>query len=143
MTPFGQYIRRLRSEKNITLRQMAQDISVTPAYLSALEHGWRGLPQPSFIQQVCSYLEIWGEDAEYVRELVKISDPKISINTGGLTPKATEFANILAQNIHLLDDYTLEWMLHEIEGPQRRKNNQYIAPPSNLKLRSKAKNYTD
>ncbi len=139
MTPFGHYIRTLRTQKNITLRQMAKSLDITPAYLSALEHGWRGLPQPAFVQQICSFLDIWGEEAEYLMTLVKISNPKVTINTGGLTPKATEFANILAQNIHLLDDYTLEWMLHEIEGPQRRKNNQYILPPSNLRLRNKNK----
>ncbi len=139
MTPFGQYLRKYRATKNITLRQMAKALNVTPAYLSALEHGWRGKPQPAFIQQICSYLDIWGEEAQYLSELVQISDPKRTINTGGLTPKATEFVNVLAQNIHLLDEYTLEWLLHEIEAPQKRKNNQYMPPPSNLKLRMKYK----
>ncbi len=139
MTPFGHYIRKLRSEKKITLRKMAKELNVSPAYLSALEHGWRGIPQPALVQQICSYLDIWGEEAEYLIELVRISDPKITIDTGGLTPKATEFVNILAHNIHLLDDYTLEWLLHEMGSPQKRKNNQYLPPPSSFKLRMKYK----
>lgn len=130
MTPLGIYIRHLREDRNITLRQMAKALDVSPAYLSALEHGWRGLPQDMFIRQIGDFFELWGDDYERLLELVKISDPKISIDTGGLSPKATEFANILAKNINLLDDYTLEWLIQEIEGPQLRKNHEYITPPS-------------
>jgi transcriptional regulator with XRE-family HTH domain len=41
MTPFGQAIREMRDERSITQRQMANDLGVSPAYLSALEHGHR------------------------------------------------------------------------------------------------------
>ncbi len=130
MTPFGQYMRYLRQSRQITLKEMALELNLSSAYLSALEHGWRGAPQTVLIQQICRYFNLWGEEAQHLINLAKISDPKISVNTGGLSPKATELANILAQNIHLLDDETLEWILQEIQGPQKRLNNQYILPPS-------------
>ncbi|MFV0321487.1 MAG: helix-turn-helix domain-containing protein [Alphaproteobacteria bacterium] len=135
MTPLGIYIRHLREDRNITLRQMAKALDVSPAYLSALEHGWRGLPQDMLIRQIGDFFELWGDDAEHLLELVKISDPKVAIDTGGLSPKATEFANILAKNINLLDDYTLEWLIQEIEGPQMRQNHKYLTPPSVTKQR--------
>ncbi|MFV0431750.1 MAG: helix-turn-helix domain-containing protein [Alphaproteobacteria bacterium] len=130
MTPFGIYIRHLREERNITLRQMAKGLDVSAAYLSALEHGWRGVPQSMLIQQICTLLNLWGDEAEKLSTLAKISDPKVNIDTGGLSPKATEFANILAKNINLLDDYTLEWLIQEIQGPQQRESHRYKLPPS-------------
>ncbi|MEQ9683933.1 MAG: helix-turn-helix domain-containing protein [Rhodospirillales bacterium] len=42
MTPFGQKVRRLRKVHKITLKQFAQEMGVSSAYFSALEHGYRG-----------------------------------------------------------------------------------------------------
>ena len=42
MTPFGRRVRELRAERNITQKQMAADLGVSAAYLSALEKGNRG-----------------------------------------------------------------------------------------------------
>ncbi len=133
MTPFGQYIRFLREERGISLKVMADNLELSSAYLSALEHGWRGVPQMVLVQQICRFFDLWGEEAQYVIKLAQISSPKITINTGGLSPKATELSNVLAQNIHLLDDETLEWILQEIQGPQKRLNNQYFPPPSTFR----------
>ena len=44
MTPFGDRMRKLRSERGITLKEMAEALGVSSAYLSALEHGKRGRP---------------------------------------------------------------------------------------------------
>ena len=44
MTPFGDRMRQLRSERGVTLKEMADATGVSSAYLSALEHGKRGRP---------------------------------------------------------------------------------------------------
>ena len=44
MTPFGERMRDLRKAKGVTLKDMADAIGVSSAYLSALEHGKRGRP---------------------------------------------------------------------------------------------------
>lgn len=44
MTPFGKRLRELREERGVTQKEMAQALRVSPAYLSALEHGRRGQP---------------------------------------------------------------------------------------------------
>ncbi len=88
------------------------------------------------VQQICRFFDLWGEEAQHLLYLAQLSNPKITINTGGLSPKATELSNVLAQNIHLLDEETLEWILQEIQGPQKRLNNQYFLPPSSFKNRN-------
>ncbi len=44
MTPFGARLREIREARGMTLKSMAAAIGVSPAYLSALEHGRRGRP---------------------------------------------------------------------------------------------------
>ncbi len=43
--------------------------------------------------------------------LARLSHPKVTIDTSGLSPKATEFANELSLLIGRLDDATLEALL--------------------------------
>ena len=52
MTPFGREIRKMRSERGVTLSDMAKALQVSPAYLSALEHGKRGKPSIPMVNVV-------------------------------------------------------------------------------------------
>lgn len=108
MTPFGEAVRRLRAERGVTQRQMARALGVSPAYLSALEHGNRSEPSWEFIQRVIGYFNIIWDEAEELQILGSLSRPKVTIDTSGLTPKATEMANKLGSAIGHLDDATLE-----------------------------------
>lgn len=116
MTPFGEALRRLRSERGVTQRQMAKAIGVSPAYLSALEHGNRSEPSWEFIQRVIGYFNIIWDEAEELQTLAGLSRPKVTINTAGLAPKATEVANKLAAVIDRLDAQTLERIETLIDG---------------------------
>jgi len=116
MTPFGEKIRELREARGITLKQMAQDLGVSSAYFSALEHGHRGRPGSGLVQQICGYFELMWDEAEELRRLAELSHPRIVVDTSGLSPKATKLANVLAERIDKMDEETLEWVLAEIEG---------------------------
>ncbi len=111
MTPFGDKMRRLRTERNVTLKDMAKAIGVSPAYLSALEHGKRGRPGWHLIQRILSYLNIIWDEAEDVVRLARVSHPRIAIDTSGLNPKATELANRLADDVGKLDEAALDELL--------------------------------
>ena len=99
MTPFGEKLRRLRRKNNITQQQMARDLGVSAAYLSALEHGRRGQPSWALVQAIIGYFNIIWEEAEDLQELARLSHPRIAIDTSGLTPIATELVNRLAREI--------------------------------------------
>jgi transcriptional regulator with XRE-family HTH domain len=72
MTPFGARVRRLRRERGITLKKMAGDLNLSPAYLSALEHGRRGRPAPGLVRQVCAYFDIIWDEAEELERLARL-----------------------------------------------------------------------
>ena len=111
MTPFGDRMRKLRSERGITLKEMAEALGVSSAYLSALEHGKRGRPGWHLIQRILAYFNIIWDEADEVVRLARISHPRITIDTSGLNPKATELANRLADEVGKLDATTLDELL--------------------------------
>ncbi len=120
MTPFGDRMRKLRSERGITLKEMAEALGVSSAYLSALEHGKRGRPGWHLIQRILAYFNIIWDEADEVVRLARISHPRITIDTSGLDPKATELANRLADEIGKLDAITLDELL-AILGRKRQR----------------------
>ncbi len=116
MTPFGTRVRELRARRKIPLKKMAEDLGVTSAYFSALEHGHRGRPGSGLIQQISGYFELGWDEAEDLKRLAELSHPRVTVDTAGLSAAATELANVLAENIHGMDEDTIEWILHEIRG---------------------------
>ena len=107
MTPFGRRLRELRRERGRRLKDMAQALGVSEAYLSALEHGHRGRPASGFVQQVSAYFNLAWDDVDELRRLAKLSHPRVMVDTSGLDPLATEVANRLAESIATLDRETL------------------------------------
>ena len=115
MTPFGAKLRELRRERGIQLKDMARGLGVSAAYLSALEHGHRGRPNRAFVHRICAYLNIIWDEAEELQALAQLSHPRITVDTAGLSPEATELANRLAERIQKLDSETVRRMLALID----------------------------
>ncbi len=114
MTPLGARIRALRAERGITLKQMAEALDVSSAYLSALEHGKRGKPTWFLLQRMIAYFNVIWDEAEELQRLAEVSDPRITIDTAGLTPEATELANRLARDIARLTPEDLKALQIEL-----------------------------
>jgi transcriptional regulator with XRE-family HTH domain len=119
MTPFGVRLRALRAARGMTQQQLAAILQVTPAYLSALEHGHRGAPSSGLVHQVCEAFGLIWDEADELARLARLSRPKVRMDTAGLSPEQTELANRLAQTIHRLPPATvaaLHAVLDQSEG---------------------------
>jgi transcriptional regulator with XRE-family HTH domain len=122
VTPFGQRVRALREARGMTLAQMAEGLGVSPAYLSALEHGKRGRPTFTLIQGTIHLLGvIWDEADELVR-LADLSHPRVTIDTAGLDPEATLFANRLSREIALLEGEDLRRLAAILDEAAARRD---------------------
>ena len=111
MTPLGLEIRRLRASRRMTLKAHAAAVGVTPAYLSALEHGHRGLPTREMLERIVYGLGLEEHDTLRLQEVLEFSRPKVTLDTCGLTPIATEVANRLAASISSLNEAELNALL--------------------------------
>ncbi len=115
MTPFGRRMRELRAARGVTLQQMAAALDVSPAYLSALEHGRRGRPSRTRVHQVCQFFNVVWDEADELQRLARMSHPRVTVDTSGLSPEATEFANELAQRIRKLSRDKVKALLEELK----------------------------
>lgn len=125
MTPLGEKLRELRRMKGVSQKEMAAALGVSAAYLSALEHGRRGVPTWALLQKIIGYFNIIWDDAEEVLKLAGQSRPRAVIDTSGLSPAATELANLLATKIGSLDAETLEAMIAMLAGPAKEAPGRY------------------
>ena len=121
MTPFGEKLRELRRARGITQKHMAASLGVSPAYLSALEHGHRGAPSWATVQKIIGYFNVIWDDAEELQRLAELSDPRVVVDTSGLSPKATRLANLLATRISAMTDGELSTLIERLEAGQDGK----------------------
>ena len=104
MTPFGLKMRELRTAKNVSQKEMAKDLKISAAYLSALERGHRGIPSWQFLQRVIGYFNIIWDEAEELQRLAATSHTRVVVDTKKLSASATNLANCLANEIDKLSD---------------------------------------
>jgi transcriptional regulator with XRE-family HTH domain len=111
-------MRELRQRKGITQRALAQAIGVTPAYLSALEHGRRGRPTFELLQRIAGYFNIIWDEAEDLFRLADASDPRVVVDTAGLAPEYTLLANELSKRIRTLPPDVVDQMIKLLKRRQ-------------------------
>lgn len=113
-TPFGERLRALRHERGVTLKQLAHALGVSEAYLSAVETGRRPRPTPARVDQICAYFSIIWDEADALKDLARLSQPRVTIDTTGLSAEATQLANRLSQRLRRLDQATIRDLLHKL-----------------------------
>jgi transcriptional regulator with XRE-family HTH domain len=86
---------------------MADHLHLSPAYLSALEHGRRGRPTAGLVHQICGYFGLFWDDAEELHRLASVSHPRVVVDTAGLSASKTKLANMLAERIRNLSETTV------------------------------------
>ena len=114
MTPFGQKLRQLRRERGVNQKEMAEALGVSAAYLSALEHGHRSAPSWAMTQKIIGYFNLIWDDVEDLQQLAAGSDPRVVVDTAGLSPAATELANLLAAHIGSLKTAEIDLLLKQL-----------------------------
>jgi len=122
VTPFGRRVRELRERRGLTLAEMAEGLGVTPAYLSALEHGKRGRPTFALIQGTIHLLGVIWDEADELIRLADLSHPRVTVDTAGLDPEATLLANRLSREIAQLDGEDLRRLAAVLDEAAARRD---------------------
>ena len=115
MTPFGLKLKSIRKEKKISISELAKSLKISTAYLSMLENGKRGNPPDGMVELICAYFGLIWDDAEELKDLAKISDINVQINTKNQGINATTLTNVLKNNIRWLTDKQLIELSETIE----------------------------
>ncbi len=107
----------MREARGISLTELAAALHVSPAYLSALEHGKRGRPSAGLIHQVNEHFGLIWDEAEEMVALARLSHPRVVVDTAGLSPAATRLANELARRIRDLPPGRVAALLALLDAP--------------------------
>jgi len=121
VTPFGARLRELRAQRGVTLKELAAALQVSTAYLSALEHGRRGRPSPGLVHQVNEFFGLIWDDADELARLARQSHPRVVLDTAGLAPEVTDFANRLAKDIRSLTPETVARLAAVLDSRPKAK----------------------
>lgn len=107
---FYRELKDIRKEKGFTIREVADRSGVSPAYISQLENGNRGLPSPDILMKLSeglniSYSTLMGL-AGYLEESVNIeSAPKLPLNLR----RVIRENELMFDGIHLTEE-DKEWV---------------------------------
>jgi transcriptional regulator with XRE-family HTH domain len=98
LTPFGKALRKLRIDRDLLLKDMADDVSMTSAYLSAVEAGRKPIPR-NLITQLRSRLNLTPEQESELREAADMSASSAQFHfPASASPFDRSLATQLARN---------------------------------------------
>lgn len=66
---FGEYVRKLRTERTYSLKQLADEIEITPYYLSYIESGKKTNPNQKIIARMFVVLRMSKSEIEHFLDL--------------------------------------------------------------------------
>lgn len=94
MTLFGQRVRKLRTDQGISLRAIARQVGISPAYLSRIESGQTSPPAPSVIKALAETL---GVEPTNLFELSSSLNPDI-MSLLQKSRRTVELLNVIASH---------------------------------------------
>ncbi|BBU96272.1 helix-turn-helix domain-containing protein [Providencia rettgeri] len=105
-TKFGKFLRKLRIDRGMVIRDMAEILGVSPAYLSAIELGKRAIPD-TFVDSLCTAFKLNNDERRNMLHLVDISQPSIKIDLTDAEDANRETMLAFARKFKELDDEQL------------------------------------
>ena len=111
MTPFGDRLRSLRDQRRMTLTELGCPAASLPRLpLRARTRPPRVRRAPAWCSRWCGIFGLIWDDADELGRLARLSHPRVTVDTAGLSPPQTALANRLAQTIHRLSPETVAAM---------------------------------
>ena len=120
LTRFGKMLRTIRLERDELLRDMAEKLGVTVAYLSAVENGKRKVPD-EWISKIIALYDLDDYLAERLQRFAYEERNDLRLNLSNVTPGQRELAYSFArrfQNLNSDDALEMKKFLDEKGGKE-------------------------
>lgn len=118
LTEFGIFMRQLRLDKSLKLKDMAKVLKVSSSFLSAVEYGKKSIPK-TFYPLIITNYEL--TELQLVDLSFSIDDSAISVklNLSNLNNEQREVALLFERNFSKLDITTLNALSYLLLEPTR------------------------
>lgn len=120
LNEFGKELRKLRIDKSELLKDMADRLGVSPAFISAIETGRKPIPA-GFVGRIAAAYDLDDETRERLQRAADSTRTSFEIRLGeSASPQVRETAAVLARQFPNLNSADLDRLL-EILNKGKRK----------------------
>ncbi|QQE90245.1 helix-turn-helix domain-containing protein [Azotobacter chroococcum] len=121
-TQFGKVLRKIRIDRGMLLKDMAEGFGVSSAFLSAVETGKKSIPN-GFVERAALFLGYAKGSAEWdeLQDAAAISKGEIALATQGLTQKHQETALAFARHFEEMAPADLDKVLQLLNATKKRR----------------------
>lgn len=119
ITEFGKFLRSLRQKHAELLKDMAEALGVSAAFLSAVEAGKKSIP-PTLVQQLIDTYELPPKQVQELNDAVDTSQRSATINLEGVEPEARGVAVALARQFNSLSNDEMELLKKTMDAVRKR-----------------------
>ena len=110
VTAFGKELRKIRLDNNELLKDMADNLEITPAYLSAIENG-KKKPTAFLVEKVIEEYSLLDDTVNHLMESYYRTIEEISLNAIGMTSQQFDMGLVLARKLNELESEQIEDIL--------------------------------
>jgi len=103
LTPFGKELRKLRIDRELTLGDLAKQLDVSAAFLSAVETGRKKVPE-GMVKDIAAKLKLSGADLTRLKEAAEGSPVTVRIELSGADTQSRKLAVAFARQFKSLTD---------------------------------------
>ena len=114
LTSFGKFSRKLRIDQGELLKEMADKLGVTSAYLSAVEVGKRNVPE-EWIDKITSIYGLAANEVVLLRSAYDQAVTQLKIDMTDHAPRQREAAMVFAREFKEMDEEAINEFLKAIE----------------------------
>ncbi|WP_351008796.1 helix-turn-helix transcriptional regulator [Shewanella sp. S1-58-MNA-CIBAN-0166] len=114
-TAFGRYLRKLRIDHGMIMKDLATVLGVSSAYLSALELGKKSVAEKNIIQ-IVEYFQLSDKEFAELRQAATMSQPSIKLDLTGNTIEQRELAVSFARKYQEISPEEQQRLLKLLEG---------------------------
>ena len=107
LTKFGKFLRLLRMERGELLKNMAENLRISSAYLSSIEMGNREIPK-SLPQDLIQKYNLTEEEQVEMQKAISASIKNIDISLVNTTNLQKEAALVFARNLEKMNDTSIK-----------------------------------
>jgi len=103
LSQFGKMVRKLRIDKGVTLKAMADSLGKTSAYLSAVETG-RKNPPKNLVQDITRYFELPPAEGQVLEQAAEASRSEVTLPLTDFNTAQREVAAAFARQFSELTE---------------------------------------
>lgn len=118
LTQIGIFFRKLRLDKGEIMKEMADKLQVSSAFLSAVENGKKKMPS-NWIEEIPKIYQFTNEQDYNFKKAIAETEEVIDINLKNLSSVKREFAFSLARKIDTIDEEDIEKMLQKLREKEK------------------------